>query len=340
MSDPLQTELLHILEAVVFPAPGTVTLAGRTSPYYGASGQMPGFGTVAHPVAAQLQQLFYDSCYCRRFGEPLAAPAAATPVDAGFVEALAAANASHEHWDKGWRIQQTLPNGQITAVKGGMTRLVWPGEFHAHGPPGVAPQPGTEISLFAPKESRTAQPGFYLVFGEALADQQEDFAIVRLYWNIAADGAATLIRGVTEALNRFAIPFRFKCLVLPHLFDRRDAAVLYIAKRYYRIAATLLADVYRDVRPFLKSGTPLFTKPLADGLGLAENPHTGESFGTSRCRLLAEAVCSVHERGLDSAEARLGEVVSTFASAGLSLDRPYLNAGSVDQYDFLERRAA
>jgi hypothetical protein len=339
MPSALSSELLAIMQAVAFPTPGTVTLAGRTSPYT-ASGPMPGMGTMGHPLVTQLQQLFYESCYCRRFDSAAAPQTNAQPSDTGFVEALSAANASRERWDAGWQLLQALPSGQIVAGKGAMTRMVWPGEFHGHGPPGAAPRPGTEISLFAPRESRTTQPGFYFVFGEALVDQQDDFGVVRLYWNVTADGAPTLVGGITQALNRLAIPFRFKCLCFPNLFDRSDAAVLYVAKRHYRITAALLADVHRAVRPTLKTPTPLFAKPLADGLGLAEDPKTGESFGMSRCHLLAEAVCQAHERGLDAAEARLNAVAAAFAAAGLSLERPYLNAGSTDRYEFQERRAA
>ena len=340
MQPALRTELSTILQAVAFPAPGAVALAGRTSPYAGASGQMPGMGVAGNPAVVQLQQLLYEWCYCRRFGSGAPQAATAPAADPGFIEALSAANSSRERWDRGWQIQQSLPSGQIVAAKGAMTRMVWPGEFLGHGPPGMPPSPGGQISLFAPKESRTMQPGFYFAFGEALADQQEDFGVVRLYWNVTAGGAAGLTGAVTRALNRFAIPFRFKCLLLPDLFDRTDAAILYVAKRHYRVAAALLLDVYRTVRPSLKGATPLFSKPLAEGLGLAEDPKTGESFGSSRCRLLAEAVCNAHDRGFNSAEVRLSEVAAVFAAAGLSLERPYLNAGSVDRYEFEEPRAA
>jgi hypothetical protein len=340
MQAALKAELLEILQAVAFPAPGTVALAGRTSPYAGASGPVPGMAPAANPVVAQLQQLLYEWCYCRRFGTAPGESAAATAADYAFVDALSAANTSRERWDRGWQIQQSLPSGQIVAVKGAMTRLLWPGEFLGHGPPGTPPSPGNQISLFAPKESRVAQPGFYFAFGETLADQQDDVGIVRLYWNVSANGAAALVGGITRELNRFAIPFRFKCLSLPGLFERSDAAILYVAKRHYRLATALLAQVYRDARPTLKAGVPLFAKRLADGLGLAEDPKTGESFGTSRCRLVAEAVCNAHDRGLDSAEARLGEVAAAFAAAGLSLERPHLSSGSADRYEFEERRAA
>jgi hypothetical protein len=338
MQQALKTELSAIMQAVAFPAPGAVTLAGRSS-RYADSGPMPGIGAAGNPLLARLQHLFYEFCYCRRF-DGVAAEQATQPSGTGLIDTLSAANTSRERWDAGWHLAQTMPSGQIVAVKGAMTRMVWPGEFHGHGPPGMAPLPGTEISLFVPRESRTTQPAFYFVFGEALADQQDDFGIVRFYWNVTADGAAPLVGVLTQALNRFAIPFRFKCLHMSNLFDRSDAAVLYIAKRHYRIVATILPDVHRAMRALLKSATPLFAKPLADGLGLAEDPRTGESFGMSRCRLVAAAVCRAHERGLDTVEARLDEVADAFTAAGLSLEHPYLNAGAADRYEFQERRAA
>jgi len=340
MQAALRTELLNILQAVTFPAPGTVALAGRPSPYAGTSVQMPGIGPLTSSVVVQLQQLLYEWCYCRPFGSVATAGASPPTADPGFLNALSAANASRERWERGWQIQQILPSGQIVAIKGAMTRLIWPGEFLGHGAPGMPPSPGSQISLFAPKESRTVQPGFYFAFGETLGDQQDEVGVVRLYWNVTANGAGGLVGGVTQALNRFAIPFRFKCLSMPDLYDRSDAAILYVAKRHYRLAAALLADVYRAAQPALKAATPLFSKPLGEGLGLAEDPKTGESFGTSRCRLLAQAVCDAHDRGLDAAEARLGAVADAFAAAGLSLERPYLNAGSSDRYEFEERRAA
>jgi hypothetical protein len=339
MQQVLKTELLGIMRAVEFTPQGAVTFARRSSPY-AAAGAGSSLDAPGNPAVTQLQYLLYQYCYCRHFaGEATDSPATRSS-GSGLIEAISAANTSRERWDAGWQLMQTLPSGQIVAVKGAMTRLAWPGEFHGHGPPGMQLVPGTEISLFAPRESRASQPGFYFAFGEALADQQDDYGIVRLYWNVTAEGAASLVGAITPALNRFAIPFRFKCLFAPELFDRSDAAVLYVAKRHYRIVAAILPDVHQAVRAKLRSVTPLFSKPLADGLGFAEDPGNGESFGLSRCRLLAEAACRAHQGGLDSAEARVEEVIRAFAGAGLSLDHPYLNAGSSDRYEFAERRAA
>lgn len=334
MGASLHAELLGIVAAIGFPSPGLATLAGRHAPSAGASAAVPGMTPAVNPLATQLQQLLYEGCYCRRFADGAPRPAAAAhAANPAFIETLSTANASRERWDAGWQITQVLPSGQIVAVKGAMTRMVWPGEFVTQGAPGGPPRPGVEISLYAPKESRTMQPGFYFAFGEAATDQEDEFSLVRLYWNLEATGAPPLIARVTAAFNRFAIPFRCKCLSMVELYQRTDAAVIYLAKRHYRLAAEMLEEIYRAVQPSLKPQTPLFTKALAPGLALAENPKTGESFGMHRCRLLAEAVCAAHARGIDAPQARLDEITASFAAAGLSLAFPFLNPGSVDRYD-------
>ncbi len=339
MQQALRAQLLAIMRAVTFPAPGVVAFAGRTVPRL-ASGAPHSQTPNGNPLVAQLQVLFYEHCYCRRFDgaarDHLIAP---SPSD-DLAPLLSAANASRDHWDDGWQVKQSLPNGQIAAVKGARTRMVWPGEFHAPGAPGAPVQPGAEVSLFAARESLLLQPGFYFAFGETLSDQQEELGVVRFYWNIRADGAPRLVGAMTAALNRFTIPFHFKCLRLQALFDRSDAAVLYLARRYTRIVAMLLPEIYAAVRNDLEAAVPLFSKQLADGLGFAEDPQTGESFGMNRCRLLAEAVCRAEERGEGSAEARLSEIAAVFAAAGLSLERPWLRAGGADPYDFAERLVA
>jgi HopA1 effector protein family len=339
MQQALQAQLMAIMHAVTFPAPGVAAVGGRTLPGV-AAGSLPTRTPDGNVLVTQLQALFYEHCYCRPFEgaatDHLVLP---SPSD-DLAPSLTAANPSRDHWDAGWQVKQNLPNGQIVAAKGALTRMAWPGEFHSHGPPGTPVQPGAEISLFAARESLQMQPGFYFAFGEILADQQEDYGIVRFYWNISAHGAPRLVGALTAALNRFAIPFRFKCLRMPALFDRSDSAVLFVARRYYRIVTMLLPEIYAAVRNELEPAVPLFSKRLADGLGFAEDPQTGESFGMNRCRLMAEAVCRAHGHGQESAQARLSEIAAIFAAAGLSLERPYLRADGADPYDLAERLVA
>ena len=177
-------------------------------------------------------------------------------------------------------------------------------------------------------------PGFYYVFGEALGDQQDDSGLLRFYWNIRADGAVSLVRLITENLNRFQVPFRFKIVNNPNGFDRSDTAILYVAQRYYRLVAELIAEVRQKVSDQLESDTPLFSKQLFPGLGLAEEPTTGESFGQQRCRILGEALWNIYEQNLEEDETQLNEIRKQLELNGINPDLPYLNAGSIGDYDF------
>jgi hypothetical protein len=97
-----------------------------------------------------------------------------------------------------------------------------------------------------------------------------------------------MVSELTGALNRFHTPFQLKTPTAPALYDRTDAAVLYVGGRYFPITARIVAFVLEKVR--LEPTTPLFTKTLWPGIGAAVEPGTGESFGSHRCRLTAEGI--------------------------------------------------
>jgi len=109
---------------------------------------------------------------------------------------------------------------------------------------------------------------------------------------------------------------------------------LYFAKRFFPIVARLLPRIQAAVGEQLRPATPLFTKRLADGIGLAEDPGNGESFGSNRMRFIAQAIWDAHLRGLSSDEARLQELDLQFHQHGLRLDQPHLRAASADVYEF------
>jgi len=67
--------------------------------------------------------------------------------------------------------------------------------------------------------------------------------------------------------------------------------------------------------------------------GLAEDPGTNESFGMSRCRLVAEALWQAASSGQHSEPQRIEAIRTRFAQAGIAPDRPWLSPGSRDQYD-------
>jgi hypothetical protein len=334
MPTPLAAELAPVIEAVSFSSDDAFVFAGLPSnplsPLPPATAQDSGLP----PLLAQLQTFLYGYAYCRRFtGSVDTTPPAAAPPD-GFSAELSRANATQERWDPGWLIAHQLPSGQFLAQKHGIYRAVWPGEFMNVDGYGRAPQQGANISLYFPRESRTLQPGFYFVFGDTPSDQMDDYAVVRFYWHVSAAGAPDLVAALTHQLNRFQVPFRFKTLDSPQSYIRRDAAILYVARRYYHAAAEAVAAVHRAVRAHLGEDAPLFARQLAPGLGFAEDPGNQESFGMARCRILAQGIWNAHKTGVSTPEERLAIVLREFENHGVSPERPYLNPGSEDRYPF------
>jgi len=278
--------------------------------------------------AGRLTEVLYRRCYMHSILDP-PAQADGGANDRDLISILIAANASRAAWDEGWRIDQLLDEGRILARKGGSARSFLPGEYLTHRGLGAGPEAGKRVSIFLPGGSAEMQEGLYHAFGDTAGEFEDGEQILRFYWNVSAEGAPRLMEAVTRELNRFQIAFQFKCGTRATHYPRRDAAVLYLHRRQYAIAALLVERVHSGLSPWLDTGTPLFAWHLADGLGFAEDP--GDSFGKHRCTILAEAMAATCGR---PAEERLQEVRRQFEKRGLSLDRPWLNAGSVDRYDF------
>jgi hypothetical protein len=112
-----------------------------------------------------------------------------------------------------------------------------------------------------------------------------------------------------------------------------DTAVLYVNHNYSSIVLRLVACVQPAVCQHLGRETPLFTKRLADGLALAEDPGDGTSFGMNRCRIVAESLWAMHQECLQTEDQRLARLTLEFRNRGLNLDLPYLNPGSADRYE-------
>jgi hypothetical protein len=139
---------------------------------------------------------------------------------------------------------------------------------------------------------------------------------------------------VTGVLNRYEIPFRLKVATQSDSFVRADNSVLYVAQRFFPLTAMAIAFSMPGLQGILNPFIPLFTKRLASGIGLAEDPGGTESFGTSRSKLVAAAILASRsgERiPLDVFTDRFREVVSR---AKLRIDALHLNPGSEDTYFF------
>lgn len=281
--------------------------------------------TTAPALLQTLQSVLYMFCYTREFtGGPLPRDEQVHPPDPQFVSELSRRSRSQDTWDGGWRIYLATSGGEVYARKGERQHLARPGTFLAAA--GAALTPGATISCFCPRESTVAQPAFYFAFGETPNDVWDDFRLLRFYFNVPAIHAADLLALLSEQLNRYLIPFQLKTLNAPAMYGRSDATVLYVARRYFTVVTRLLTG-RRSALAFLSDRTPLFTKPILPGVGAADEPGTGESFGMHRCRVVAEALVEAFAAGVRDEEARLAAVERRFQAHGLHLDRPYISPG-------------
>ena len=228
-----------------------------------------------------------------------------------------------------------MNHGQLIARRGATTRMLSPGEFVNLSGSGMFLAPGSAVRVYVPRESLAIQAGYYHAFGETLPDSCDEFSMVRFYWNVSAEGAAELVRLISGELNRWQTPFRFKTGVQPGMLARCDSAVLYAPRRCASFAYELALEIHSRIGKLLRAAVPLFTLRLAPGLAFAEDPGTQESFGTSRCRILAHGIWLAHEQGALNLEERLAIVEQRFRSEGISPERPWLNPGSADDLALL-----
>jgi hypothetical protein len=218
----------------------------------------------------------------------------------------------------------TEEDGRLVVRRHGLSLWVRPEEVYG----GSAP--GDEVSVSMPPELLRLSPGFFMALGDEGLDAEEP--IVRHYWHLGPGGGEALVAAGTRLFNRAGLPFRLKVLIDPDLYTRRDAGLLYTTNRARAEVAALLPALRAAVAPHLRPGTPALTKPLGEGVAVAEDPADGESFGMDRCGLLAEAMVRAFERGREGVAERLALVEEAFEERGLAFDSPYLNPGSTDEY--------
>jgi hypothetical protein len=250
--------------------------------------------------------------------------------EAHFLEELSRANTGRGRVSRNWRALRRAADGPLALGDDGIRYRLEADTVEGD----LADPDGATISVRLPKEMRGLSPGFYLAFGDAGEAAAPGRTRVRLYWNVRFEGAAPLMEAVTRSLNDAGVPFQFKVLSNPDHYDRCDAAVLYIDAEDYERVAEPLTHVHARAADHLKGETPFFTKRLAWGLGLAEEPPGVESFGQNRSLLTACGLLDAHRRSCDAVADRLERIEAAFHESGISLDAPYLQPGSRDRYAY------
>ncbi|MDZ8227298.1 MULTISPECIES: T3SS effector HopA1 family protein [unclassified Nostoc] len=257
-------------------------------------------------------------------------------VDVGFYKQLHESNFGEGYFDPGWSVLREERDRSLAVTKGGL-RLHIQRNKHLQ-PAEVAAVVGDSVAIKMPKNR--VQNGFYMAVSNAGFNYIEDVKIlpvtIRIYINVTPEGAVAMMGSLTQRLNDLAIPFSFKVLYNPKEYQRYDSGVLYFDKRDYEVVRQVLKTFYQEHQLHFKPEIPLFTKQLALGLGLAEEPDQKfaiqESFGMNRCQIVANGLLEAWYQGDESIEERMQSILGQFFHLGIDLQRPYVNANSEDIY--------
>ena len=238
-----------------------------------------------------------------------------------FLRKLAEANTSPGYCEEGWQVKAVnaedfILEGHGLRVRSSLSECCFP--------EGVRPVPDDILALHSPQALQNVSPGYYLVLGDVPLLRDNQNTIVRLYWNLRPTGAGQLISLITRGLCGVGVPYRLKVLNDPGLYTRCDAGVLYMLRSDYPRIVRLMEKVHLAITRELKGPVPAFTKQLAWGVGYAEEPTAGESFGRSRTRLMAEGLVESYASGHRDTEDYVAAIRARFEAKGLDLEQPFL----------------
>jgi hypothetical protein len=131
---------------------------------------------------------------------------------------------------------------------------------------------------------------------------------------------------VVTTLDGYGLGFRAELAGDPAACRRADTAVVTVLRDDIPAVARV-AQRLRERAPFaLAPSVPAFTRRIAPGVALADQPGGGAPFGRHRCRLVAAGlVAAGHGAGPGT---RRAAVLSALGAAGLDPAAPHLDPGN------------
>ncbi|MEV4891112.1 T3SS effector HopA1 family protein [Nonomuraea sp. NPDC055795] len=234
---------------------------------------------------------------------------------------LRAAHAGAERFEGGWLVTAAAPDGRCVVSREGRSRAVQPGEYVLPLRPAVPPAPGDLLDVVRRHDWTDQDSGFWC----ARSPDQPEPPINRAYLNLPAGAAAPVLHAVTARLEREGLPHSLKCPSAADGYARVDSLVIYYEREREEQAHTALQEVHMDIGSLLRPAVPPLSLRLAPGLAHAEQPAGGESFGQSRCRVLATALVAALRADTDRKDLR-ATLLNGLSAAGIALHRPWAAA--------------
>lgn len=288
-----------------------------------------GGGRRRESVAAWLYERWYA---------PASGPPAPRVPAARLIAHFRAVDAAGHMFEAGWSV---LGDGQAAAVmdppaspwqvaacRGSEVRWVDPIDLYSPTGIGLRPRPGDAIAVTGRRDHvdnswwSTMSPGWPELRGAPT---------VRVYWAVVPAHVIHLVELLTGVLA-CSVSYALKCPLDLDRCRRPDGVVVYVLADEWPTVERQLASVHRRSHHWLRPDTPALTLPIAHGVGLAEDP-VDDSFGSSRCRIVADALESSLAIGAHPSRHELITAVkAAFVRHGIDVAAPWRNPGSTRSY--------
>lgn len=190
--------------------------------------------------------------------------------------------------------------------------------------PGMPARPGDLVDLLAGVGEVDPEGAWW--WAHTGEQPISSFELDRWYVNVDAGPAPRVVAATVRLAVSTGVPLSLKCPARAGGFDRRDALVVYVPRSDSARLAAALPGWIEEISGALSADEPPLTRRLHPGVGLAQDPGGGISYGQLRCAQVASAVGRVlgEARGDVTRAERLaaGDGVAVLAGVGIHADRP------------------
>ncbi len=247
-----------------------------------------------------------------------------------FIMELSKANSGAGTWEDGWVLVGEDDKQDKLIVQKRKINFWVPKE-------NFIPLQGSSGMVKIEKETRFLNTHFYYAFGNTNKSEVKNYLNqqLRFYWNLTPQGAIEYLKLITEQLNKNEINFTTKVIADHNNYNRTDAGVLYIDYSQFNEAMPVIRYVHEKIKKLLKQGVPMFVKKIDQGLGFAEDPKNGLSFGISRSKIIAETLYDCfNKENVNESMIEL-ELFKSFHKLGISASQPYTSTVKLNEYEYL-----
>lgn len=166
---------------------------------------------------------------------------------------------------------------------------------------------------------------------------------IRVYFNINPNvpniqkHLTNFCNELLSKINLRNIPFEFKVQTVLRKYYA-DAGVLYFERRYYTSIFDIINELHSQFDFLLRKEVPMFTYPLMDGIGFAENPpdsNVENSFGIDRSRKISEIIIKLQTDTRRVTKNGIFSLINKNSGKKYYHTRYYLNSNSRFEYFYL-----